>query len=230
MARKKIVFVIVEGPSDADAMDAIISRILDKDMVYVHIVHGDITTENGVTTTNIVSRVTDEVKSFVASNPFTKKDFKEIIHIVDTDGAFIPDECVLADVTLSKVRYSLTEIRTQNPTSIVDRNHRKAANLNRLYSSSTIWDIPYRVFYMSCNLDHVLYDKLNCSDEEKRYNALQFARKYGNDLVGFLVYISTSDFSVMKGYKESWEFIKESLHSLERYTNFGLFFSDSAKD
>ena len=227
MARKKIVFVIVEGPSDADALDAIISRILDKDMVHVHIVHGDLTTEHGVTTTNIISRVVEEIQSFVASNPFTQKDFKEIIHIVDTDGAFIPDECVLEDKAQSKAQYALTEIRTSNLTSIVDRNHRKAANLNRLYSCTQVWSIPYRVFYMSCNLDHVLYNKLNCSDEEKRYNALQFAKKYRNDLVGFLAYISTSDFSVANSYQESWAFIKESLHSLERHTNLGLFFNDS---
>ena len=224
MARKKIVFVIVEGPSDAEALDTIIERLLDKDTVHVHIVHGDLTTENGVTSSNIINRVVDEVRSYTASNPFTKNDFKEIIHIVDTDGAYIPDENVVEESTATRAIYSPAQIKTCNVANIVQRNHQKASNLNKLSSCKEVWSIPYRVFYMSCNLDHALYGKLNCSNEEKGINAHQFAKKYRSDLPGFLSFISTSDFCVMDGYKGSWNFIKEDLHSLERHTNLGLFF------
>lgn len=86
--------------------------------------------------------------------------------------------------------------------------------------------MPYRVFYMSCNLDHVLYDKLNSSDEEKETDAYQFARQYRDNIAGFVEFIAESDFSVMDGYKESWEFIKDDLHSLERYSNLGLCFKE----
>lgn len=34
MARKKIVFVIVEGPSDDTALGVLLSKIFDKDMVH----------------------------------------------------------------------------------------------------------------------------------------------------------------------------------------------------
>ena len=44
MAKRKIVFVIVEGPSDDEALGVLLSKIYDKDSVYVHIMHGDITT------------------------------------------------------------------------------------------------------------------------------------------------------------------------------------------
>lgn len=37
MAKRKIVFVIVEGPSDDEALGVILSKIYDKDSVYVHI-------------------------------------------------------------------------------------------------------------------------------------------------------------------------------------------------
>ena len=43
MARKKIIYVIVEGPSDDEALGVILNRLYDKNAVYVEITHGDIT-------------------------------------------------------------------------------------------------------------------------------------------------------------------------------------------
>lgn len=48
LARKKIVLVIVEGPSDEVALGMALSQVYDKDFIYVHIMHGDITTRRGV--------------------------------------------------------------------------------------------------------------------------------------------------------------------------------------
>ena len=56
MARKKIVLVIVEGPSDETALGIMLNQIYDKDSVYVHIMHGDITTRKGVSAENIVAK------------------------------------------------------------------------------------------------------------------------------------------------------------------------------
>ena len=50
--------------------------------------------------------------------------------------------------------------------------------------------------------------------------------KYKDNIPEFLDFISNSDFSVVDGYKESWDFIKQDLHSLERYTNLGLCFKE----
>lgn len=43
MARKKIVFVIVEGPSDDDAIGYFLDKLFDKNTVYVQVMHCDIT-------------------------------------------------------------------------------------------------------------------------------------------------------------------------------------------
>ena len=77
---------------------------------------------------------------------------------------------------------------------------------------------------MSCNLDHVLYNKLNSTDEEKENNSYRFARKYKSDTEGFKEFISESDFSVGGDYLSSWKYIKEDKHSLERHTNLSLCF------
>ena len=87
MARKKIVFVIVEGPSDEVALGVILNRLYKTSTIYVHIVYGDITTDRGVTATNIRSKIGDVVKQYALDNHYKKTDFEEIIHIVDMDGA-----------------------------------------------------------------------------------------------------------------------------------------------
>ena len=45
MARKKIVFVIVEGPSDDTALGVLFTKIFDDNHVHVEITHGDITSD-----------------------------------------------------------------------------------------------------------------------------------------------------------------------------------------
>lgn len=82
-----------------------------------------------------------------------------------------------------------------------------------------VWNIPYRVYYMSCNLDHVLHDKRNSSDDEKENDAYVFAKKYRNDVSGFVKFINNSFFSVKGDFKDSWNHIEKEQNSLERYTN-----------
>ena len=75
---------------------------------------------------------------------------------------------------------------------------------------------------MSCNLDHVLYNKLNSSDEDKETDAFQFAKYYKDKIPEFVQFISESDFSVTGDYRESWNFIQQDLNSLNRYTNLAI--------
>ena len=79
---------------------------------------------------------------------------------------------------------------------------------------------------MSCNLDHVLYNKQNSTDEDKRKDSYAFAAKYRKDVQGFIDYIKHSDFSVSTEYAESWRFIRQGMHSLERHTNLGIILPD----
>ncbi len=223
MARKKIVFVIVEGPSDEEALGVVLSRLYSSDEVYVHITHGDITSEFIESPNeNILTRVASEVEEYAESNHYKKLHFKEIIHIVDTDGTFIPDANVTEDLSAEKPFYSLSEIRTKNKIGIEERNKRKSGNIRKLCSKKEIWGVPYQVYYMSCNLDHVLYDKLNSSDEDKEADAFQFAKSYKDKIPEFVKFISESDFSVIGDYRQSWVFIQQGLNSLHRYTNLAI--------
>ncbi len=222
MARKKIVFVIVEGPSDDEALGLLLTKLFDKNRVYVHITHGDITSEKGIINSNILIKIGEMVSNYASSNHLTKIHFQEIIHIVDTDGVYVPDTSIIEDILSEKPVYSLQNIKTANVRGICERNAQKRKCLDRISTVEKVWEIPYQVYYMSCNLDHVLYNQMNANDKQKEDNALYFARKYRENMPGFVDFITNSDFSVQGDYTETWKYIKQELHSLERHTNLGI--------
>lgn len=219
MARRKVVFVIVEGASDETALGIALNQVFDKDSVYVHIMHGDITTRNGVTSQNIVAKVGNEIRSYARSNHYTSKDFKQIIHIVDTDASYLSEEMILEDPQCEELSYMDEGIHTNDAGKVISRNKQKSENLYRLRGCGNIWCVPYRVYYMSCNLDHVLYDKRNSTDEEKEQDAYAFAKTYKNNVEAFMNFMCKSSFSVRGDFKESWEFIEADMRSIQRYTN-----------
>lgn len=219
MARRKVVFVIVEGASDETALGIALNQVFDKESVHVHIMHGDITTRTGVTSQNIVAKVGNEVKAYATSNHYKASDFKQIIHIVDTDATYLPEEKILEDQECEELSYQDDGIHTNDVGRVVFRNKQKSENLYRLRNCGNIWGVPYRVYYMSCNLDHVLHDKRNSSDDEKEQDAYTFAKTYKKNVGAFMDFMCKSSFSVKGHFKESWEFIEYDMHSIERYTN-----------
>lgn len=231
LARKKIIFIIVEGPSDDTALGAIFNRIYDTNTVHVHITHGDITTRIDIRPDNVIRQVGNIVRKYAEEFNLLPKDFQKIIHIIDTDGAYIPDDFIVEDINSSKTIYFEDCIITTDRNNIINRNLQKRQNLNRLSICNTIWRIQYRIFYMSCNLDHALYGFLNLSDEEKESYAYNFALCYRNNILEFINFITNSDFSVSLPYKDSWNFIKTDCESLRRHTNLGICFTEpSDKD
>ena len=222
LARKKIVFIIVEGPSDDTALGITLSQVFDKESVYVHIMHGDITTRKGINSQNIISKVGNEIKAYAKSHHYKSIDFKQIIHIVDMDAVYLSENKIIEDAEDDRLSYQDDGIHTNNIEKVISRNKQKIDNLFRLKSCGNVWGVPYRVYYMSCNLDHVLYNKRNSSEEEKEYNSYNFAKHYKGNIEGFMDYMCNSAFSVKGDFKESWEFIEKDMHSIERYTNLNI--------
>ncbi len=222
MAYKKIVFVIVEGPSDQDAIGSVLSRIMNGKSVVVHVVRGDITTQN-CGKRGIADRLKKIIKVYADNNSYFKSDFCEIVHLTDTDGVFIDKKYISGDKNAKKTTYTDKNIITSNVYSIVMRNRRKSNNLQYLTEIDRIWGIPYSIYYMSCNLDHVLYGKLNSKSHEKTENALNFAEKYRENTAGFIDFMTNSAFAVSGDYDSSWEYIKKERNSLDRHSNFCIY-------
>lgn len=167
MARKKIVFIIVEGPSDEEALGVILNRLFDNNEIYIEIMHGDITSNLSIKPDCIASAIGNVVKKYAASMHFKQVHFQQVIHLIDMDGVYIPDSSIITNTELSEPFYSLTEIQSANPERIKERNKHKQLKLNRISILKKVWrSIPYQAYYMSCNLDHVLYGKMNSTDRK----------------------------------------------------------------
>ena len=85
--------------------------------------------------------------------------------------------------------------------------------------------IQYRVYYNSCNLEHVLYDELkDFTDDEKLEKSDDFAEQYEGKSDEFIQFISDESVAVEGSYKETWEYIEKDLNSLNRHSNMNLIF------
>ena len=228
MARRrcKVVLVIVEGPSDETALEHSFVALFDPDDVRIIVVRGDITADTGCNPSNILSYIGNLVKDWASRYGLKRSDFLRVIHITDTDGVYIPDTNVIEDSSHNgRPEYNETNIVASPVSMIRARNARKRSNLNKLCSIATVWGkIPYSIYYMSCNLDHVLYGVQNSDDATKIRNAYLFSKKYMNDIDGFVNYISDPAIAVAGDYEETWEYIRQGLNSLHRHTNLNLCF------
>ena len=222
MLRKKVILFLVEGPSDDTALSVLLEQIFDQNEVRVFIEYGDVTTERGANGSNILKRVSGLVEGFAKNNHLGKKHFDRIVHILDMDGAFIKTADIEEDPSAESTMYTPENIHTRNVQGIEARNKQKRECIQRLTGVRQVWGVPYQAYYMSCNLDHVLYDRLNLTDEEKENLSFAFAKRYERNIGGFVEFICQSPFSVVSEYRESWQFIQQGRHSLQRHTNLGI--------
>lgn len=147
-----------------------------------------------------------------------------IIHIVDTDGVYIP-EIDIKEADVEKAQYYEDHIDVKNVKAIVNRNRRKVAILYKLRKTGKINGIPYRIFFNSCNLEHVLYDELkDFTDEEKQILSDDFADKYDGKVNEFIEFISDNQIAVPGTFQKTWDYIEKDRNSLNRHSNMHLIF------
>lgn len=222
--RKKIVLFLVEGISDKTALGYMLDKLITSENVEFQITCGDITTRDGVNPSNVVGEVVKAIKLF-SGDIYRPGNFAEIIHLVDMDGAYIDDSCIQVVKDCKKFLYTEKVIQTDSYEKAAKRNEQKRKNTDKLLSVNKVWKtIPYRMYYMSANLDHVLYDEENLQDELKDLYAEKFRKLYKDNSTGFLKFFKERLGEIPHEYKASWKYIKEGKHSLERGSNFSLFF------
>jgi len=221
---KRIVLFIVEGITDKNSLALVLSKIIEKDkIVKFKIINGDITTKNGVNAGNIHKKITDYIKEFIDGNVYKKSDILNIIHLVDTDGAYISDDLVLKK-DVDNIEYNTQNIYAKNIDNIKKRNKQKSQILSKLSSTNVVYvNLPYRIYFFSSNLEHVIHNKQSVCPEEKRKYSEQFEDKFITNPANFIEFMSSLEFALNGEYKETWEFIKKDTNSLKRYTNFNLY-------
>lgn len=225
MSEKKVVAVIVEGPSDENALGGIMKEFFSSEEVQFAVVYGDITSDFHTSTDNVVSRINDLIDSVREKYGYRWDDFIHIIHIADMDGAFTKDCIVKAEV--DAVQYYEDRMETSDVEKTRRRNERKSEVLFKLRKTSKVHEIRYRIYYNSCNLEHVLYGELkDFSDEEKELMSDDFAEKYEGNVDGFINFISDKTIAVTGTYNDTWKYIEKDKNSLQRHTNMHLIFKE----
>lgn len=224
MKTKKVILFIVEGVTDKTSLGGIIDKLISSNLVRFYITGGDITSDRFSNNSNAIAKVNDHVKAFLTRELGIKKsDIIQIVHLIDMDGAYIDgDQVQVEDV--EEFIYSESAIIANSVERVIERNNRKQQVINRLSLCPTISGIPYNMYYFSCNLEHVLHNEINLSDDLKMVYAERFSDAYHKKEANFIDFIRDERFAVKGDHKETWEFIKISGNSLKRYSNFHLFF------
>lgn len=225
MPRKKIILFIVEGITEKIALGLVLSKLLTTSDVQFQVTNGDLTTRNNVSQSTIKNALGEVIKKFI--NPvYQSSDILEIVHLIDTDGVFVDDSAVRQHSATSGrgTIYAENCIYTDNTANICARNAQKRAILNLLINTSSAYKgIPYKVYFFSCNLDHVLHNSCNLSNEDKVTKAEEFRAQYANNLNGFIEFIQNPDFAVSGDYLVTWSYIKQNNNSLKKHSNFHVF-------
>ena len=229
MNERKILLFLVEGKSDEASLAPALEKIVEERAKF-KIMSCDITSDLASNPKNIEGRIRRlGVRRFLEKNPqFRESDLCGIVHIVDTDGVFADDALVKKDDGVAGVMYYEDRILEKSGfhESFLKARANKRANLSRLLLLKELklkdrLSVPYEVYYNSCNLDHVLHDKRNCTREEKRLNSERFALSYGEPKK-FIAFFNDPVVKVEGDYPATWSFIKEGSNSLMRHSNLSL--------
>ena len=130
---KKVVMVIVEGPSDENAIGGILKEHFSSKEVQFAVVHGDITSDFVTTKDNVLIKIGDKVEEIRNKYGYRSDDFVSIIHITDTDGAFTKD-CIKQS-SVKDIQYYEDHIETDDFSKVEKRNKHKSEILSKLYST-----------------------------------------------------------------------------------------------
>lgn len=223
---RKIVLFIVEGVTDEISLGLVLSTIIKTHSeAKFKIIPGDLFGIEKSNEHNILQNITKVIKDFIDSDIYKKSDILEVVHLIDTDGTFIEDNLINSH-QYDKIQYNVDGISTMDVDYIKCRNFERSKSINRVINVGNVYvSIPYKLYYFSCNLEHVLHNSQNTSKEEKLTLACRFEDRYAENALLFYEFINNSDIHCQLGYTESWEFIKAGNNSLKRYTNLANYLS-----
>ena len=222
---KKIILLLVEGPTDEDALALVYSKLVREHDLEFDVLHTDITAGEDMTVKYIADRIQAEVAEYLRKHPYiVKEDILKVVQIIDTDGAFIPTSQIRQSDT-GKTEYFDTYIAAKNKDRLIRRNISKRRIVYHLMKSEGVAGFPYEIYYFSRNLEHVLHDiSEDLDDDAKEDLAYEIAMRYKDQPEEFLQFLYDDAFHVPGTYGETWEFIMDDGKSLGRYSNMAVFF------
>lgn len=230
---KKIILFIVEGNNDKLEINSIINTPFFNSYFIPYrvdflVINNDITAdvkskENNIQ--DILNRAVIKYRRDGGLYPNIKvSDIECIIHVVDLDGAFIPRENILYE-DVEKYRYEDEYLYVREPDRAFGRNRKKANIINRLTKIQRIDNIKYKLFFVSCNMDHMLFGDRNPPQYQKRTYANSFVKECKENPSCIYESVLNNDICYDCSYEESWETIQYGTNSLKRHTNLNIYLS-----
>lgn len=241
MAKRKIVLLVVEGTSDASLLVPAFSALIENRLFQGQEFHCDVLTapnhreefhrRNGFYPADKPSQTVRElVEYYLKDHDRTWGQLGHVIQICDLDGAFAPDDSVRENPSAEETLYSTTDIVTTNRDALIaDRTTKrngvgsllKLDGFRKKQGGRTVL-IPYRLFYVSRNLEHAFRGRTdNLDAQHKQSGAIKLADRFTRDPTLF----STTLQSLRRihgnpaTWEESWRYAMQDFHSLERGSN-----------
>ena len=238
----KAVLMILEGPSDDTALAGPISALLKELSVKTFVVHGDITSKIpdhlDHKSDDVVKVVNEIFKKHLHESKLKISDFVAVFLLTDLDGIYLDKERIKEDPDLKKPRYAERSISHCSKEKIETRNDKKKINIKTLYRRCSAlsyrrYKVPFYVFFMSCNLEHALFNSFNCSNTDKEKLAYDFHEKYDSNPQEFYEFLQslmpkfiangTQASSVAYDlYLASWKAVEQINDRIPRSSNLAL--------
>lgn len=218
--KKGVVLFLVEGISDKIALSLPFTCLLNKSYVIFRVMQGDCLNRSDGRSLQVVQGA---VRDVMVKYNYRKSDFTHIIHIIDTDGSFIPDDRVYP-AGKPGVEYFPDHIEAGEWEETILRHHRRKNMAQLLSQTEKVLGIPYDVYFMSRNLEHVTQnDPGKVSSGRKVSYAEKFADRFADDIFAFTDLLYKTGAAAQGDYARSWRDIMTGINSLKRRTNINLF-------
>lgn len=179
---------------------------------------------------DVQSRIAEIMQDTYETKCLELEDYDQIIQIIDTDGRFIKRSHIKGEPYIKDPIYSESKI------TVNERNVEKFAKTCEYKKKACLKlvqagkleitfhrvsaTLPYRVFFMSCNLEHVLHDVQN--PENKPALSSKARQEFFSNTEKLLAFLADNNACLGDTYNDSWKQIQKGTTSLERHTNLHL--------
>lgn len=222
---KKVLLVLMEGPNDERSTYSHIETFVEKVSLGLKTqqkpIFYDITNQTEkktfIDTQHIKSLINKKINEALREYHISKKDLSKVILIIDIDGVYLDDDLFIENPSIEHIEYNEKYVLCKNKKSILDRNERKRNNINFLLNyAKYLMGVPFKVYFYSCNSEHVIFDEMNCSEERKRELSNE-SMNMDDEL--FWRNICSETVTLSNDYEDSWNIVSDIDDLIPRCTN-----------
>ena len=229
---KKVILIIVEGQTEELVFFDFLQERFGNLEVRIDVQCGDVISNWNRKYGTVEGAIEQVVEKYLTMYRLLPSDLLAVVQFTDTDGCFINDKYIRVDrIKATRTRYGKNGIYVTTKfkkMQMIERNQTKAECMKILardrHANCRKRKIPYRLYYFSINLDHVLWGEQNAKGNSKLEKAELFLDNLEMPLDQFLCQFVPGEETLPweEKWERSWQEITKDLNSLQRSTNMPL--------